>query len=427
MKGIISKVKHHSLAESVGITAGEELVGIDGCALRDIIDLSYMQSNPRVELNLIKNGVLRTVIVDKDPDEDLGIEFESAVFDGVKTCHNNCLFCFVDQMIPGMRSGLYVRDDDYRLSFLYGNFVTLTNWTEEDFKRVFSLHLSPLYVSVHATDSDMRCQLMHNRLAGDILSKIKRLADGGINVHTQIVCCPGYNDGKVLEKTFQDLLALYPAVQSVAVVPVGLTKNRGHLSKLRTFTSDEAKEICQNGEKWQKQCREKFGCSFVYFGDEFYLLAGMKIPSSEYYDNFPQLENGIGLTRVFVDEWIKKSEAFDKCIASEPAVIPVGESAYGVLAPLLKKFNAKINGKHKFIAVKNEFFGGAVNVTGLLSGKDLLSKVKQSPRVILPGVVLNKDNLFLDDMTFSEFSRQHGGNVQIAVTAGELLKMLVKD
>ncbi|MCQ2381183.1 MAG: DUF512 domain-containing protein [Acidaminococcaceae bacterium] len=425
MAALITKVQPHSLAADAGIEVGEELVGINGLQIKDIIELSYLQSDTCVEVQLIKNGMPHNVTIKKHPDEELGLEFASAVFDKIKTCQNKCVFCFVDQMIEGRRQGLYVKDDDFRLSFLYGNFLTLTNLQEADFRRIVQMHLSPLYVSVHATDKVVRCKMMNNRFAGDILEKLKKLIDGGINIHTQIVCCPEYNDGKVLEQTFKDLMTLYPGVQSMGIVPVGLTKNREHLTALRTFTVDEAKKICKTVSKWQKQCCEKFGKNFVYLADEFYLLAGLKIPDALYYDGFPQLENGIGLTRVFLDDWEKEIKNISNHSTGK-AVIPVGEAAYKVLAPLMQKLNKQIGGEHQFIVVKNEFFGGAVNVTGLLAATDILQATKKYKRVILPEIVLNKNKLFLDDVSFTEFEKKHGGSIQVAANAKALLQLLVE-
>lgn len=425
MLGCISNVRRHSLAEKAGIQPGEKLFSVNGCNVQDIIDLSFLTSDEVVELE-IENaaGAKRLVQIEKYPDEDLGLEFESAVFDKVRTCYNNCIFCFVDQMIPGMRPGLYVRDDDYRLSFLYGNFITLTNMHDEDFDRIIRTHLSPLYISVHATDPDVRCKMMNNRFAGQLMEKISRLLEAGIQIHTQIVCCPGYNDGEVLKRTFADLYALHPGVLTMAVVPVGLTKHREHLHPMRTFTPQEAAEIVDAVSGWQKQCREETGKSFVYLGDEFYLLAGKELPPSEYYDGFPQLENGIGLTRNFLNEWEAALKTLQYADGAEQAVIPVGESAFRVLQPMMEAFNSQYGTKHSFVSVKNLFFGGHVNVTGLLTGGDILAAVKDSERLILPGVVLNNDNLFLDDMSLDDFKRSFQGKVEIAKDAGELLRLL---
>lgn len=424
MQGLISSVKHGSLAEAAGIKAGESLLAVNGSSVRDIIDLSFLLADEQVVLTVAAaDGTERSITIDKRIDEDLGLEFESAVFDKVTTCYNKCVFCFVDQMIPGMRKGLYVRDDDYRLSFLYGNFITLTNIKDEDFDRIIKTHMSPLYVSVHATDPKVRCEMMKNRFAGELMDKLKRLFDAGITVHTQIVCCPGYNDGEVLKRTYADLRALAPMVETMAVVPVGITKNRAHLTPLRLFTPQEAADIVTMVTEWQRECRASLGKSFVYLGDEFYILAGMPLPQAEWYDGFPQLENGIGLSRNFMEEWQKASK-IAPVKGEVNSVIPVGTSAYKVLQPLIEAFNAETGMQHKLIAVENEFFGNTVNVTGLLCGNDILNAVKGAASIILPEVVLNSDDLFLDDMSYAEFCSQAGAPVHRAASAGDLYKLL---
>ncbi len=424
MQGLISSVKHGSLAEAAGIKAGESLLAVNGSSLRDIIDLSFLLADEQVVLKLAgADGTEREITIDKRIDEDLGLEFESAVFDKVTTCYNKCVFCFVDQMIPGMRKGLYVRDDDYRLSFLYGNFITLTNMKDEDFERIIQTHMSPLYVSVHATDPEVRCAMMNNRFAGELMDKLKRLFDAGITVHTQIVCCPGYNDGDVLKRTYADLRALAPMVETMAIVPVGLTKNRAHLTPLRLFTPEEAREIVTTVTEWQQECRQSLGKSFVYLGDEFYILAGMPLPQADWYDGFPQLENGIGLSRNFLEEW-QEANKIAPVKGEVNSVIPVGTSAFKVLQPLIEDFNAKTGMQHRLIGVENEFFGNTVNVTGLLCGSDILNAVKGAESIILPEVVLNSDDLFLDDMSYAEFCKAAGVPVYRAAAAGDLYKLL---
>lgn len=428
MIGLISGVRKHSLAEEAGIKAGEKLCEIDGVQVKDIIELSFYTTDDQVDLLIeAEDGARRHVVIEKYPDEDLGLEFESAVFDKVKTCYNKCIFCFVDQMIPGMRPGLYVRDDDYRLSFLYGNFITLTNMKDEDFERIISTHMTPLYVSVHATDPQVRCQMMNNRFAGELMTKLERLLEAGIQVHTQIVCCPGYNDGEVLAKTFTDLYARHPGVLTMAVVPVGLTKNRDHLHELRTFTKEEAAAVVEQVTAWQERCRQETGKSFVYLGDEFYLLADKELPPGEWYDGFPQLENGIGLTRSFLDEWADVISKLHNPKGRPDAIIPIGEGAYKVLKPLMDELNRTLETEHQFVPIANKFFGGRVNVTGLLTGGDILSYAEEGKRIILPAVVLNKDSLFLDDMSLEEFKKSCSAKVEIAENARELLHYLVEE
>ena len=425
MQGIISAVRRNSLAENAGIKAGEKLCAVNGVSVHDIIELSYLVADEQIVLTIEDSECRqRQIVIEKYTDEELGLEFEAAVFDGVTTCYNNCVFCFVDQMIPGMRESLYVRDDDYRLSFLYGNFITLTNMKEEDFEQIIKTHMSPLYISVHATRPEVRCQMMNNRFAGELMSKINRLVEAGISIHTQIVCCPGYNDGEVLEQTYRDLEALAPMVETMAVVPVGITKHREHLTPMRLFSKPAAAAIVDQVTVWQQECRKRFGKSFVYLGDEFYLLAEKQLPDASWYDGFPQIENGIGLSRSFIDEWQQIAAKTDVCNHSVDAVIPVGTSAYKILQPLLDNFNNKTGSKHSFIPVNNEFFGETINVTGLLVGKDILNAAQGMKRIILPAVVLNQDNLFLDDMSFDDFKKAFDGKVERAVNARELVMLL---
>lgn len=430
MKGLISAVRRNTIAEELGIKSGEKLIAVNGTSPTDIIELSYLVAEEKIDLSIeSQDGELRHVIVEKQPDEDLGIEFDSAVFDGVRYCHNKCVFCFVDQMIPGMRNTLYDRDDDFRLSFLYGNFLTLTNMKECDYERIIKTHMSPLYVSIHATDSDVRRNMMKNKNAGNILDDLQRLIDNGITIHTQVVLCPGFNDGEILEKTFKDLVALAPMVETMAVVPVGLTKNREGLPEVRLFTSIECQNIILQVEKWQNECREKFGKSFIYLGDEFYINAGINLPAAERYDGFPQIENGIGLSRNFLDEWENSSVAPAGCDRIENALVPVGESAYKLLKPLFDDYNNKYKTGHTLVAVTNHFFGKTINVTGLLTASDILSAVSgfaDFNRIILPQVVLNKDLLFLDDISLADFKKLYKGKVECAQNAKELKQLLAK-
>jgi putative radical SAM enzyme (TIGR03279 family) len=431
MKGFISAVQQESLGALAGIQKGEKLCTVNGVMPKDIIELSFLLAESTVEL-LIEDsaGTTRKVIINKELDKDLGLEFSSAVFNQVCCCYNKCTFCFVDQMMPNLRKSLYVRDDDYRLSFLYGGFVTLTNMDDSDYERIIKNHLSPLYVSVHATNPSVRVAMMKNKHAGDILKNIKRLTDAGIEIHTQVVLCPGFNDGNVLKETFNDLLKFYPMVKTLAVVPVGLTKNRKHLPLLRLFTSDEAKQVVSAVEKWQKECRTKFNKSFIYLGDEFYVNAKMELPPTEHYDGFPQLENGIGLSRNFIDEWNKIKVKTTADFTGKGAVIPVGESAAKILEPFIAGFNNKYRTNHQLLPVVNNFFGDSINVTGLLTGRDILQTLKDKgfmhEVVILPETVLNSDRLFLDDMSLTEFKKQCGRTVSIAKNAVDLKKLLCK-
>ena len=428
-EGKISSVRKHSAAEAAGIRAGESLCAVNGMPMRDILDVSFAAADYEPLLSVRgTDGSVREVRVSKEIDEELGLSFESAVFDKVRLCHNRCVFCFVDRMIPGLRKGLYVRDDDYRLSFLYGNFVTLTNLTDDDFERIIRNHMSPLYVSVHATDPNVRRAMMKNRHSGDIMEKLQRLFAAGIHIHAQIVCCPGWNDGAVLEKSYHDLVALSDFVEDMAIVPVGITKNKDGLPDLRLFTRESAATVVETVTRWQEDCRRRLGRSFVYLGDEFYVLAGEKMPPVDWYDGFPQLENGIGLTQNFLSEWEKAVQRHRGNLhpAHKNYAIPVGVSAAALLQPVIREFNARYHTNNRIVPVVNDFFGHTVNVTGLLTGTDILAQLPEETPVILPAVVLNQDNLFLDDMPLDEFIRRRGKHVRIAKGAAELYNLLLE-
>ena len=428
-EGKISSVRKYSAAETAGIRAGESLCAVNGTPMRDILDVSFAAADFEPLLSVRgTDGSIREVRVSKEIDEEIGLSFESAVFDRVRICHNHCVFCFVDRMIPGLRKGLYVRDDDYRLSFLYGNFVTLTNLTEEDFERIIRNHMSPLYVSVHATDPQVRQAMMKNRHSGEIMEKLQRLFAAGIHIHAQIVCCPGWNAGAVLEKSYRDLVVLSDYVEDMAIVPVGITKHKDGLPDLRLFDRESASTVVETVTRWQEDCRRRLGRSFVYLGDEFYILANQQMPPVDWYDGFPQLENGIGLTQNFLSEWEKAVHRHrdDLHPVHKNYVIPVGVSAATLLQPVIQEFNSRYHTNNRIVPVVNDFFGHTVNVTGLLTGADILAQLPEETPVILPAVVLNQDNLFLDDMPLDEFIRRRGRDVRIAKGAAELYNLLLE-
>lgn len=427
--GIISKVLPDSIAMEAGLEAGDRLITVDGENVRDIIDLSFALADENVELLIEKsNGERELLEIEKDYDEDLGIEFESAVFDGVRRCANRCIFCFVDQMAPGMRESLYVKDDDYRLSFLYGNFVTLTNITPQDMDRIRRLHLSPLYISVHTTNGALREKMLNNKNAGKIMSQLDTLITNGIEMHTQIVLCPDINDGSELEKTIGDLYALHPNVLSMAIVPVGLSRYRENCYSLQVFTPQQALDVVTMVNKWQQKCRKENGTSFVYLSDEFYLAAGQPIPEYDFYDGFPQLENGIGLIRNFLHEWEQEAIAGDGY--KEPHHIDVlcGVSAEKILGPLLDAVKIP-NLTIRVISVENNFFGTDITVSGLLTGQDILATLGQDQGkrtgVIIPGTSLRKgEGIFLDNMTLDELERRAAVPVRAAYGAEDLRQLL---
>lgn len=428
--GVVANVYKDSLAAEIGLEIGDKIVEVNGQKLTDIIDLSFAFAEEEIELLIeTKDGEREIIEFDKEYDEELGVEFESAVFDGINRCYNKCWFCFVDQIAPNMRQSLSVKDDDYRMSFLYGNFVTLTNMKDEDFIRIKKLHLSPLYISVHTTNGELRAKMLHNKSAANIMEHFERLKEADVEFHTQIVLCPGINDGEILEKTLEDLTAFKPTVLSVAIVPVGLTKYRDKCYPLEMFTKEQANDVIDMVEKWQKRNRAKGKSNFIYLGDEFYFLADRPIPRYDHYDGFPQLENGIGLTRKFISEW---EETDIICNAyQQPIYLNVicGKSAALILQPLINNLDIP-NLFIKLVAVENRFFGKDITVTGLLTGQDILHALNElqgnCSGVIIPGVALRSgEDVFLDNYSLNDLKKDLNINVQVANNGIELKNLLL--
>jgi len=428
--GKIISIKENSLAEEIGLAVGDQIAAINGQQLKDIIDLSFAFADEEIELLVEKtSGEMESIEFDKEYDEELGVEFETAVFDGIHSCGNHCCFCFVDQLAPNMRESLSVKDDDYRMSFLYGNFVTLTNMGEPDFNRIKRLHLTPLFVSVHTTNGELRAKMLQNKKAADIMKQLEHLREAEIEYHTQIVLCPGYNDGAELDRTIEDLMAMQPQAQSLAIVPVGLTEYRDGCVPLAMFDREGAGKVIDQVERWQNINREKTGKAFVYLGDEFYFIAGRQLPSYEDYDGFPQLDNGIGLTRNFIAEW----EEIDAKICNpydEPIYLDIicGKSIGIVLEELVLQLSQ--NNLHvRVLALENKFWGPAITVSGLLTGQDILAGLRACPGrrdgIILPGSALRTgENIFLDDYSLDELQAEIGTEIKIATGGSSLKKLL---
>ncbi|MCE5286218.1 MAG: DUF512 domain-containing protein [Pelosinus sp.] len=429
---VITNVHPDSIGEELGLVPGDKLLAVNGQSAKDLIELSFALAEENLELLLEKaNGTQEIIELEKDYDDELGLEFESAVFDGIRRCANNCVFCFVDQMPPNMRESLYVKDDDYRLSFLYGNFVTLTNSTRKDMARIYREHLSPLYVSVHTTNAALRVKMLGNKAAGKIYEQLKELTGHDIEVHTQIVLCPGFNDGQELEKTITDLYALGPNVLSAAIVPVGLTRYRENCAAINGFTAAQAQKVIETVSGWQKKFREKSGSSFVYLADEFYLAADYPIPDYDFYDGFPQLENGIGIVRSFIEEWQQAAKEKASKAYAKPCYLDIvcGLSAEKVLTPLVNKLNVP-NLTIRIVPVENKFFGSQITVTGLLTGQDIIDKAVNLPGqrsgIIVPGVALRKgEEIFLDNTSLDKMEESLKIPVRAAYSAAELHDLLL--
>lgn len=409
--GVVAKVKKDSIAEEIGLLPGDKILAVNDIPMTDIIDFSFATADEEIEM-LIEHtdGEQELIGFDKDYGEDMGILFESAVFDKISRCRNRCLFCFIEQMAPKMRKSLYVKDDDYRLSFMNGNFITLTNMTEEDYARIYRLHLSPLYISVHTTNGQLRGEMLRNPDAVHIKEQLKELASHNIDMNIQIVLCPDFNDKEELEKTLTDLYELRDNILSVAIVPVGLTKHRKKCYPLRTFTAEEARDLVKSITAWQTRAREELGESFVHISDEFYLMAGEPFPTAEIYDGYPQIENGIGLSRSFVDEWNYYLHELSTASYDKPTTLYVicGTSGEKVLRPLFEAIKIP-NLTIRLIAVTNQFFGEKITVTGLLTGNDIAERlladedIANGDGLLLPCTCLkSEEDIFLDDTTLTE-------------------------
>lgn len=417
--GKILRVAEGSLAEELGLEAGDSILEVNGNICRDIIDLSFAMAEEEIELLVEHPGGEREIIAfDKDMDEELGAEFESAVFDGIRRCANRCCFCFVEMVAPNMRQSLHIKDDDYRMSFLYGNFITLSNLGDRDFERIEKLHLSPLFVSVHAMNPELRAKLIRCPIGGDITGQLDRLEAAGVDYHTQVVLCPDINDGEELERTIRELVERSPHVLSLAIVPVGVTKYRSDPVPLRRFSKAEAEGIIESVGYWQERLRKEIGKTLVYLGDEFYFMAGKEVPPAEYYDGFPQLDNGIGLTRSFLCDWEAENSGEDAYeapfyldVISGTSVAPVLERLAG--EEMLRQPNLKV----RVLPVDNEFFGTSVNVSGLLTGEDILNALQKAggrrDGILIPESALRSgEDIFLDDMTL-ESLRGHFPGIRI--------------
>ena len=402
----ISVVYPDTPAARLGLQPGDEIIAIDSHEIRDPIDFQFYSAEESYCLHLRRGGHEWKVNLAPEESGWLGVEFADMEY---HSCGNKCVFCFVDQNPPGMRKSLYFKDEDYRLSFLYGNYVTLTNLSRSHLERIVEQRLSPLYVSVHSTEDDLRKRMLGLRRSDRLLEKIDFLARGGIELHAQIVLCPEWNDGEHLEKTLADLAARFPAVQSVAVVPLGLTGHREELTPLRTVTPAEAVGLLVSEKRWEKEFRSRLGVAFVYLADEFYLLAGAPLPSAARYDGFPQIENGVGMTRSFLDRFARQKYRFPREVKPVRVSIVSGELAAPILtARVLPVLNTISGLQAEVVAVKNRFFGGKVTVSGLITGGDIIGQLRGMERadlIMIPPNCRNGDGLFLDDLDLDGLSR----------------------
>ena len=414
----IDGVAPGSRAQRAGIAPGDLLLAINGTPVTDVLDYRFLETERRLSLALSRNGVPYTAEVVKPQYDSLGLEFESYLMDRQRSCRNKCIFCFIDQLPKGMRPSLYFKDDDDRLSFLFGNYITLTNLDDREVDRILKLRISPINVSVHTMDPELRVRMMGNRFAGESLRYLTRLAEGGIRLNCQIVLCPGVNDGAALDRTLSELFRLGEGLLSVACVPVGVTRYREGLFPLEPFTPETAAAAVDQLERWGDRFLRERGSRTVFAADELYLMAGRDIPPVEFYEDFPQIENGVGMLRDLREEF---DAALDELAAAgelEPpaprkVTVPTGECPAPFLETMLDGFREKChNCVVDLVPVRNEFFGGGVNVTGLLTGRDLVGALRGrdlGDEVLIVSNMLKADeDIFLDDMTLAQLSEALG-------------------
>ena len=426
---IVQNIEAGSVAEEMGIEAGDTLLAVNGVEIADIFDYQYLIQDEYIEVLVRKpSGEEWLLEIDKDYDEELGIIFENGLMDDYRSCRNKCIFCFIDQMPKGMRETLYFKDDDSRLSFLQGNYVTLTNMSDEDVERIIRYRLSPINISFQTTNPELRCMMLNNRFAGQALDQVKKLYEAGITMNGQIVLCKGINDKAELERSISDLTAYLPCLESVSVVPVGLSKYRDGLYPLEPFGKEDAAEVLRCIHSWQEKIYPKYGLHFVHASDEWYVLAEEQLPEAERYDGYLQLENGVGMLRLQMDEFDEAMEQLEEekdkyegC-TGELSVV-TGRLAYPYILNMVQRMMARFPGLniHAY-AITNDFFGERITVSGLLTGQDIIHQLqgqKLGARVLLPQNVLRSgENYFLDDVTVEEMEKALQVKVDIVKSSG---------
>ena len=422
---IVKSVEPGSIAEEMGIEPGDKLLSINETEIEDVFDYHYYVNDEELVVLIQKpDGEEWELEIEKDYEEDLGIVFEQGLMDEYRSCRNKCIFCFIDQMPKGMRDTLYFKDDDSRLSFLQGNYITLTNMSDHDIDRIVKYHLEPINISFHTTNPELRCKMLHNRFAGEALKKVDKFYKGGIQMNGQIVLCRGINDGEELERSIRDLSKYMPLLQSVSVAPVGLTKYREGLEPLQPFTKEDAKEVLAIIEKWQKVFYEEYGLHFIHAGDEWYILAGQEMPEEERYDGYLQLENGVGMIRLLQNEF---AEAFDVLEGDDRQVeisMATGMLAYPYLQTMIEQLQTKYpNVKVHLYKVRYDFFGENITVAGLITGQELMKQLKEKPLgscLLLPcNMLRDGEEVFLDDVTLSELKETLQVDVDVVKSSGQ--------
>ena len=431
---IIDKVLEGSIAEELEIEAGDELVAINEQHIEDIFDYQYLAEDEYIEVLIRKpDGEEWLLEIDKEPDEDLGIVFENGLMDNYRSCHNKCIFCFIDQMPKGMRETLYFKDDDSRLSFLQGNYITLTNMSDHDVERIIKYNLSPINISFQTTNPELRCKMLNNRFAGQALEKVKEFYDAGIIMNGQIVLCKGVNDGEELERSIGDLYEYLPYLESVSVVPVGLSKFREGLYPLEPFTKEDAKAVLETIHKWQEKAYAEYELHFIHASDEWYLLAKQELPEEDSYDGYLQLENGVGMLRLFINEFEdglqkvleKQIETVRerKLVHKEELSVITGKLSYPYIKACAERLEEVAEGlKIHVYAIRNDFFGENITVSGLLTGTDIMAQGKElflGKRLLLPENVLRSgEQVLLDDYTIQDLEKTLQVPINIVKSSG---------
>lgn len=411
---IIKSVAPGSPAHGAGLRVGETLTAINGQRIVDVLDYKYYSYDPELTLTLREGEKERTVFLTKEVGEDLGLEFETYLMDRARSCANKCLFCFVDQLPQGMRETLYFKDDDARLSFLLGNYITLTNLSKRELQRICDLHISPINISVHATDPEVRKHLLGSRRGGEIMQIMQRFAQAGIVMNCQIVSCPGINDGPVLQKSMEELAALYPQVKSVSVVPLGLTCHREGLHPLEPYTQDQAAAVVAQVEAYAQQCLDRFDSRIFWCSDEFYIQGGLDLPEDEYYEEYTQLDNGVGMMRLLEVECMGACLGAPENIPVESFSIATGVAAAPYLRQIIDRAAARCHTElqYQVYPVVNHFFGETITVAGLLTGQDLIAQLKGKDLgtrlLIAQNMLRHGETVFLDDVTLEELSAELG-------------------
>lgn len=431
----ITKVLSDSIAAEIGFDAGDAIVSINGTPPRDLIDYRFLCADEFLELEVLDaSGKTHQIEIEKDFDEDLGLEFESAFFDNLIQCNNKCPFCFIDQQPPGKRESLYFKDDDYRLSFLYGSYLTLTNLPAREWQRIEAMRLSPLYVSVHATEPDVRIRLLKNQRAGEILSQIKWFQERRLQIHAQVVVCPGINDGNHLEQTIRDLASFYtsdvPAVASVAVVPVGLTRFRPQADELVPVTKEKAKAVISQVQSLQQEFLLHLGSNVVWLADEWFLIAGEDLPSEAEYGDYPQIDNGVGSIRLFVKQFTETAKKLlPTKVEKRKFTWVVGNAVERAFQPILQRLNAVEGLEINMQALSSDYWGQDISVTGLLTGHDLLLKLQRydlGDGILLPSVMLKHGEMvFLDDISVEEVASRLNTKIFTVTGVEELINTCI--